>query len=66
MYLKVKIYQVNDFQMVQEIKVLCIVFATIFFAGLLRKRNLLDIFQDKNITIKISKQIKIIFLLFFV
>lgn len=30
MYLKVKIYQVNDFQMVQEIKVLCIVFATIF------------------------------------
>lgn len=37
-----------------------------FFAGLLRKRNLLDIFQDKNITIKISKQIKIIFLLFFV
>lgn len=30
MYLKVKIYQVNDFQMVQEIKVLCIVLATIF------------------------------------
>lgn len=50
MYLKVKIYGVNDFQMVQEIEVLCIVFATIFLLAFLRKKNLVDIFQDKKLS----------------